>query len=58
MFDPRRWARDAGPDLRAALGRALTRPSPPTRVEAIALVRSQLSPAGARYTLLAEVPLG
>jgi 2'-5' RNA ligase len=58
VFDPRRWTRDAGPELRAALGRALTRPSPPTLVQAIALVRSQLSPAGARYTVLVEVPLG
>jgi RNA 2',3'-cyclic 3'-phosphodiesterase len=58
VFDPRRWSRDAGPELRAALGRALVRPSPATRVEAIALVRSDLSREGARYTALAELPLG
>lgn len=52
---------DASTDARRHLGEALTRVSPHApvslTVDAVSLMRSQLSPAGARYTRLALIPL-
>ena len=50
IFDERRWRREAGPPLRSALAQAATTSFGTLRVAEVALMRSDLSPAGARYT--------
>ena len=51
VFDERRWRREAGPPLRGALARAAARRFGALRVTEVALMRSDLSPKGARYTV-------
>jgi 2'-5' RNA ligase len=46
------------PALAAAIARAGAQPFGALRVERLALMQSQLSPSGARYTELAALPLG
>ncbi len=57
VFDERRWRRDAGPELRAALVRAAGSSFGTLPVGTIALMRSDLSAAGARYSVLQSVAL-
>jgi 2'-5' RNA ligase len=49
--DERRWRREAGPPLRAALAQAASTTFGSQRVVEVALMRSDLSPNGARYTV-------
>ncbi len=58
VYDERRWRREAGPPLRGALAQAATTTFGTQRVTEVALMRSDLSPAGARYTLRRAVSLG
>jgi 2'-5' RNA ligase len=51
VFDERRWRRAAGPPLRSALAQAAARRFGTLRVTEVALMRSDLSPKGARYTV-------
>ena len=51
VFDERRWRREAGPALRGALARAAGTRFGALRVTEVALMRSDLSPRGARYTV-------
>lgn len=51
VFDERRWRRDAGPPLRSALAQVATTRFGTLRVAEVALMRSDLTPAGARYTI-------
>jgi 2'-5' RNA ligase len=55
--DERRWRREAGP-LRSALAQAATTTFGTQRVAEVALMRSDLSPAGARYTVRRALTLG
>lgn len=55
--DERRWRREAGPPLRRALAHAATTTFGTQRVAEVALMRSDLSPAGARYTVRRVVEL-
>ena len=57
VFDERRWRRDAGPDLRAALARGATTRFGAVPIARVSLMRSDLSPAGARYRELRGVDL-
>jgi len=57
VFDERRWRREAGPALRGALAQAATTRFGVLRVTEVALMRSDLSPSGARYTARRCVPL-
>jgi RNA 2',3'-cyclic 3'-phosphodiesterase len=58
VFDERRWRREAGPELREAVAGAAARRFGLLPVRAISLMRSDLSPRGARYGELVSVPLG
>ena len=58
VYDERRWRREAGPPLRGALAQAATTTFGTQRVAEVALMRSDLLPAGARYTLRRAVSLG
>ncbi len=58
VFDERRWRREATLELRQAVIRAGSRPVASVPVGAVSLMRSDLSPAGARYSELASVALG
>ncbi len=57
VFDDRRWRREAGPALREAVAQASRRSFGTLSVSRVALMRSDLSPRGARYTELASVCL-
>lgn len=57
VFDVSRWRREAGLLLREAVAEAARRGYGSLSVGRIALMRSDLSPRGARYTELASVPL-
>ncbi|MEX2220870.1 MAG: RNA 2',3'-cyclic phosphodiesterase [Candidatus Rokuibacteriota bacterium] len=57
VHDERRWRREAGPPLRAALAQAATTTFGTLRVVEVALMRSELSPAGARYTVRRAIGL-
>jgi RNA 2',3'-cyclic 3'-phosphodiesterase len=57
VFDDRRWRREAGPALREAVA-GPARDFGLVPVRAISLMRSDLSPRGARYSELASLPLG
>ena len=57
VHDERRWRREAGPPLRSALAQAATTTFGAQRVAEVALMRSDLSPAGVRYTVRRVVPL-
>jgi 2'-5' RNA ligase len=58
VFDERRWRRETSPDLRQAVARAGSLPFASVPITAVSLMRSDLSPSGARYTELAAVALG
>jgi RNA 2',3'-cyclic 3'-phosphodiesterase len=58
VFDDRRWRRDAGPALREAIALAARTSFGRVRVDRVSLMRSDLSPRGARYTELASTALG
>jgi 2'-5' RNA ligase len=51
VFDERRWRREAGPELQSALARAAATTFGTMRIAEVALMRSDLSRAVARYTL-------
>jgi 2'-5' RNA ligase len=51
VFDERRWRREAGPPLRGALAQAAATRFGVLRVTEVALMRSDLSPKGARHTV-------
>lgn len=57
VFDERRWRHEAGPELRSAIARAAATGFGRMEVAAVALMRSDLSPAGARYRVLRSVAL-
>ena len=57
VFDPRRWRRDASPALRESIAHAATMRFGALAVSRITLMRSELSPSGARYTELHSVSL-
>jgi len=50
--DERRWRREAGPPLRSALAQIASTRFGTLRVAEVALMRSDLSPSGARHTIL------
>ncbi|HWO05343.1 MAG TPA: hypothetical protein VNQ54_11145, partial [Methylomirabilota bacterium] len=58
VYDERRWRREAGPALRQALAQAATTRFGTLRIVELALMRSELSPRGARYTIRHAAPLG
>jgi RNA 2',3'-cyclic 3'-phosphodiesterase len=58
VFDPRRWRRDTSPALHQAIARAASAELGSLTVSRIALMRSDLSPAGARYRELRALELG
>ena len=58
VFDPRRWRREAGPPLRQAIAQAATADFGRLTVSRVVLMRSDLSPKGARYSELYSVSLG
>jgi 2'-5' RNA ligase len=57
VFDAQRWRREANPALRQAVAQAGSRPVARLSITAISLMKSDLTPAGARYTPLASRPL-
>ena len=57
VFDPRRWRRDSSPALHEAIARAAVLSFGTLPVTRIALMRSDLSPSGARYSELCSVDL-
>jgi len=58
VHDERRWRREADPSLCGALARAATTTFGAQRVTEVALMRSDLSPEGARYTVRRALRLG
>jgi 2'-5' RNA ligase len=58
VFDDRRWRREASAPLRAAIAEAARRTFGRVPVDRVSLMRSDLSPRGARYTELESFPLG
>jgi 2'-5' RNA ligase len=58
VYDERRWRRETGPALRQALAQVATTRFGTLRIAELALMRSELSPRGARYTIRHAVPLG
>jgi RNA 2',3'-cyclic 3'-phosphodiesterase len=58
VHDDRRWRREAGPALRQALAQAAATRFGTLRISEVALMRSDLSPRGARYTLRRAAVLG
>jgi len=57
VFDPRRWRRDTSPALRESIARAAAMGFGTLGVARVALMRSDLSPSGARYSELCSVSL-
>ena len=57
VHDERRWRRESGPALRQAIVQAATTRFGTLRVSEVALMRSDLSPRGARYTVRRAVAL-
>jgi 2'-5' RNA ligase len=57
VHDERRWRREAGPPLHRALAEAATTTFGTLRVTEVALMQSDLSPTGARYTVRRAVHL-
>jgi 2'-5' RNA ligase len=57
VFDPRRWRRDTSPALKESIASAATLRFGTFDVSRVALMRSDLSPSGARYTELQSVGL-
>ncbi len=58
VFDEGRWRREAGPPLRGAVAEAARRSFGTVPVTRIVLMRSDLSPRGARYSELDSIELG
>lgn len=58
VHDERRWRRESGPALRQAITQAAATRFGTLRVSGMALMRSDLSPRGARYTIRRAVALG
>jgi len=58
VFDERRWRREADPAVRSALAQVATTSFGTLRITEVALMRSDLSPKGARYTVRRAVSLG
>jgi 2'-5' RNA ligase len=58
VFDDRRWRREASPALREAVAEAARQSFGAVAVASVILMRSDLSPRGARYTELGSTPLG
>lgn|SRR5215468_6086499 len=58
VFDERHWRREAGPPLRQALAEGARRDFGTLSVDRVALMRSDLSARGARYTELGSARLG
>jgi RNA 2',3'-cyclic 3'-phosphodiesterase len=58
VHDDRRWRREAGPALRQALAQAAATRFGTLRISEVALMRSDLSPRGAHYTLRRAAVLG
>lgn len=58
VHDDRRWRREAGPALRQALAQVAGTRFGTLRISEVALMRSDLSPRGARYTLRRVAALG
>jgi len=58
VFDARRWRRQTSPALQEAIARAARTDFGALAVARVALMRSDLSPAGARYRELHSVALG
>jgi 2'-5' RNA ligase len=58
VFDERRWRREADPAVRSALAQVATTSFGTLRITEVALMRSDLSPKGARYTVRHAVSLG
>jgi 2'-5' RNA ligase len=58
VHDDRRWRREAGPALRQALAQVAGTRFGTLRISEVALMRSDLSPRGARYTLRSVAALG
>jgi 2'-5' RNA ligase len=58
VFDERRWRRETTLDLRQAMARAGSLPFASVPITAVSLMRSDLSPSGARYSELLSVALG
>ena len=57
VFDPRRWRRDASPALHASIARLATMSFGTLAVSRVALMRSDLSRSGARYSELHSAEL-
>lgn len=57
VFDPRRWRRDTSPALQESVARAAGMGFGTLGVARVALMRSDLSPSGARYSELCSVSL-
>ncbi len=57
VHDERRWQRETGPALRRAVAEAATTTFGTQRVVEVVLMRSELSPAGARYSVRRAVSL-
>lgn len=59
VLDDQRWRREANPAaLRQAVAQAGSRPVARLSITSISLMKSDLTPGGARYTALASRPLG
>jgi RNA 2',3'-cyclic 3'-phosphodiesterase len=58
VHDERRWRREAGPALRQAIAQAATTRFGTLAVSEIALMQSELSPRGVRYTVRRALALG
>jgi len=56
VFDERRWRAGAGRELRPVMAAVATRSFGAFTVDSVALMQSDLSPAGARYSPLARIP--
>jgi 2'-5' RNA ligase len=57
VFDPRRWRRDTSPALMESIARAASMRFGTVEVSRVVLMRSDLSPSGARYSELNSVNL-
>jgi len=57
VFDERRWRRERGLELRTEMARIALHAFGAFTVRSVSLMRSELSPAGARYSELATMPL-
>ena len=58
VYDERRWRRETGPRCARRWPRRPTTRFGTLRIAEVALMRSELSPRGARYTVRHAVPLG